>query len=62
MKKLKFKTVIIPLLICAVVGGIGYITITNTIKKENDFANGVAQHNYLRSKLGGVDGKAVALR
>ena len=35
MKNLKLKTVIIPILIIAVVGGASYITITNKIKKEN---------------------------
>ena len=30
--------------------------------KKNDFSNGVEQHNYLWSKLGGVEGKAVSLR
>ncbi|MBU3113090.1 DUF6241 domain-containing protein [Clostridium lacusfryxellense] len=36
MRRLRLKTVIIPIvLICAIVGGVAYFTIVNKIKKEN---------------------------
>ena len=37
------------------------LTFLNSWKKK-DFSDGVAQHNYLWGKLGGKDGKAIALR
>ena len=35
MNNLKLKKVIIPILLIAVLGGVGYITTTQIIKKEN---------------------------
>ena len=59
MKRLKFKTVIIPiLLICTVVGGVAYFTITNKSKKEN--ALQVIQLNKQKADEKRADDKRVA--
>jgi len=59
MKKLKLKTVIIPILIvCAVIGGVSYVTIKNRIKKEN--ALKIVQLNKQKADEKKVNDKRVA--